>query len=55
MELIVLYKEKGLTLQAIADRLNENGFRTAGKLFFRTSVKRLWERYSQKQVSGADG
>lgn len=46
-ELILLYKDKGLTLQAIANRLNENGFRTSrGKLFQRVTVKRLWERVS---------
>ena len=46
-ELILLYKDKGLTLQDIANRLNENGFRTSrGKLFQRVTVKRLWERAS---------
>lgn len=46
MELIALYKDKELTLQEIADKLNINGFRTStGKLFQRTTVKRLWERY----------
>lgn len=46
MELIALYKDKEMTLQEIADRLNINGFRTAkGLLFQRTTVKRLWERY----------
>lgn len=45
-ELITLYKDKELTLQEIADKLNINGFRTSsGKLFQRTTVKRLWERY----------
>lgn len=48
-ELIVLYKDKGLTLQVIAEKLNKNGFRTAkGKLFQRTSVWRLWERYKRE-------
>lgn len=46
MELIALYKDKELTLQEIADKLNMNGFRTStGRLFQRTTVKRLWERY----------
>lgn len=46
MELIALYKDKELTLQEIADKLNINGFRTSeGKLFQRTTVKRLWDRY----------
>ena len=47
-ELILLYKDKGLSLQQIADKLNANGFRTAaGKVFHRTSVKRLWDRTNQ--------
>lgn len=51
MELIALYKDKELTLQEIADKLNINGFRTSeGKLFQRTTVKRLWERYLSEQV-----
>lgn len=46
--LIALYKEKGLTLQAIATQLNNNGFRTAtNKLFHKTTVKRLWDRYKK--------
>ena len=45
-ELIILYKEKGLNLQAIANKLNEHGFRTStNKQFHKTSVKRLWERF----------
>jgi len=44
-ELIILYKDKGLTLQQIADKLNENGFATSsGKTFHRTTVKRLWDK-----------
>ncbi len=47
-ELILLYKDKGLSLQQIADKLNTNGFQTAaGKVFHRTSVKRLWDRTNQ--------
>jgi DNA invertase Pin-like site-specific DNA recombinase len=48
-ELVVLYKDKGLTLQEIADNLNINGFRTSrGKYFHRTTVKRLWDRYKKE-------
>ena len=44
-ELIILYKDKGLSLQKIANKLNVNGFKTtSGKLFHRTTVKRLWDR-----------
>jgi DNA invertase Pin-like site-specific DNA recombinase len=44
-ELIVLYKDKGLTLQQISDKLNENGFATSsGKSFHRTTVNRLLGR-----------
>jgi len=50
MELIALYKEKEMTLQQIADKLNANGFCTSrGKQFRRTSVKRLWERFCRLQ------
>jgi len=45
-ELIVLYKDKGLTLEAISEKLNNSGFRTSkGKLFHKTTVSRLWKRY----------
>lgn len=48
-ELIVLYKDKGLTLEVIAEKLNQNGFKTAqGKLFHRTTVQRLWKRYKRE-------
>lgn len=51
-ELIVLYKDKNLTLDAIAQKLNENGFRTSkGKLFQKTTVSRLWKRYQTEQVA----
>lgn len=53
-ELILLYKDKGLTLQAIAQKLNQAGFRTAqGKLFQKTTVSRLWKR-SQTQIRGIE-
>lgn len=49
-ELIILYKDKGLTLQVIADKLNSHGFRTSkGKLFQRATVKRLWDRYGEQE------
>lgn len=55
MPLIVLCQEKGLTLQAIAEQLNQNGFRTAqGKLFQKTTVKRLWDRHQKKATIGID-
>ena len=38
-------KEQGLTLQAIADKLNAEGYETArGKMFEKVTVKRLLER-----------
>lgn len=47
-ELIVLYKDKGLTLEAIAEKLNRNGFKSStGKLFQKTTVNRLWKRYQE--------
>lgn len=50
-ELILLYKDKGLTLQQIADKLNDNGFQTAsGKSFYRTTVKRLWDRTQKRAL-----
>lgn len=48
-ELIVLYKDKGLTLEVIAERLNQNGFKTStGKQFQKTTVLRLWRRYQER-------
>jgi DNA invertase Pin-like site-specific DNA recombinase len=50
-ELIILYKDKGLTLEAIAGKLNQSGFRSStGKLFQKTTVARLWKRYQTEQV-----
>lgn len=50
-ELIVLYKDKDLTLEEIAQKLNKNGFRTSkGKLFQKTSVSRLWKRYQTEKM-----
>lgn len=44
--LICEYKEKGMTLQAIADKLNANKYRTStGKQFHKTSVTRIYKRY----------
>lgn len=49
MELVSLYKEKGLTLKAIATKLNKNGFKTArGNKFQKTTVTRLYNRYLSK-------
>lgn len=45
-ELIHLYKEKGYTLQQIANKLNQNGFKSStGKKFHKTTVNRLLKRY----------
>ena len=42
----VMYRERGMTLQAIADKLNEDGYRTRyGKLFQPRTVKNLIDRY----------
>jgi len=49
-ELSVIYREMGMTLQAIADKLNENGYRTRyGKRFYPRTVKNLIERYTSKK------
>jgi DNA invertase Pin-like site-specific DNA recombinase len=46
--LICEYKDKGMTLQAIAEKLNLNGFKTSqGAQFQKVTVKRLHERYCQ--------
>ena len=46
-ELVVMYAEKGLTLQTIADKLNEAGYTTRrGKSFNTTTVLRLAKRYA---------
>ena len=46
MELIRLYKSNGMTLQEIADNLNNAGFKTStGKQFHKTTVSRLYKRY----------
>ena len=45
MELIKMYKAEKMTLAAIAEKLNDNGFRTStGKAFHKTTVSRLWKR-----------
>jgi DNA invertase Pin-like site-specific DNA recombinase len=51
MQIVILYKEKGWTLQAIAKALNQNGFRTStNKLFHKTTVKRLWDRHKKSKL-----
>lgn len=46
MELISLYKDKGMSLSQIAAKLNANGFKTArGMQFQKTTVTRLYKRY----------
>jgi hypothetical protein len=40
------YRKSGLSLQKIANELNENGFlSSSGKKFQKTSVKRLLKKY----------
>ena len=49
--LIAEYKKQGMTLQAIADKLNTNNFRTStGKQFHKTTVTRIYERYCMASV-----
>jgi len=49
MMLICEYRNKGMTLQAIADKLNANGFKSSqGRAFQKVTVKRLYERYCQE-------
>ena len=49
--LIAEYKKQGIALQAIADRLNDNNFRTStGKRFHKTTVTRIYERYCMVSV-----
>lgn len=50
MELISLYKSQGLTLEKIANKLNDNGFKTStGKQFHKTTVSRLHKRFLELQ------
>ncbi|PTX13133.1 DNA invertase Pin-like site-specific DNA recombinase [Pontibacter mucosus] len=50
-ELIQMYREKGMTYQQIADRLNSHGFTTRrGKKFFAITVQRLHIRQGQLQT-----
>lgn len=53
-ELIRLYRKEGLTYRAIADRLNQTGYRTRhGQAFFAMSVKRLdGKRWTHKHDLG---
>ena len=45
-ELITMYREKGLSLQQIADRLNAAGYQTRrGKSFHKSTVKMLLDRH----------
>ncbi len=51
-ELIRLYERDQLSLRAIAERLNEHGFRTRyGKLFQCESVRRIIQRANEKTGS----
>ncbi|WP_266206383.1 recombinase family protein [Pontibacter kalidii] len=50
-ELIQMYREKDMTYQQIADRLNSHGFTTRrGKKFFAITVQRLHVRQGQLQT-----
>ena len=50
-ELIQMYREKGMTYQQIAQRLNSHGFTTRrGKKFFAITVQRLHIRQGQLQT-----
>jgi DNA invertase Pin-like site-specific DNA recombinase len=50
-ELILMYREKGMNYQAIADRLNSHGFTTRrGKQFFPITVQRLYQRHKNFPV-----
>lgn len=52
MELIQLYKSQGLTLEQIANKLNDNGFKTArNKSFHKTTVSRLYKRFLQLKTA----
>ena len=54
-ELIVMYREKGMDYQAIAERLNSHGFTTRrGKPFFAMTVLRLYQRHKQLLVEPLD-
>jgi DNA invertase Pin-like site-specific DNA recombinase len=45
-ELILMYRDKGMNYQEIADRLNSHGFTTRrGKAFFPITVQRLYQRH----------
>lgn len=49
--LIVPLRENGMSFQKIADRLNENGFKTAtGKQFSNVQVLILYDRYIKSQT-----
>ncbi|QCR25312.1 recombinase family protein [Pontibacter sp. SGAir0037] len=51
-ELIQMYREKNMTYQQIADRLNSHGFTTRrGKKFFAITVQRLHIRQGQLQTN----
>ena len=48
---ISLLKGQGLSLHAIARRLNAENYRTrTGKLFHYSQVKNIWERFNNKEI-----
>ena len=49
MSMVVKCKSEGMSLKAIADELNSNGFLTSqGKQFYKTTVQRLYQRYERE-------
>ncbi len=51
--LIVEYRKSGLSYNKISGALNENGFTTSkGKKFYASSVKRLYDRYLDRELNG---
>lgn len=52
MSLVARCKKDGMTLEAIANELNQNGFVSSrGRQFHKTTVKRLYERYLAMELS----
>ncbi len=54
MEFVSMYREKGLTLQQIADKLNSQKQKTPSDMkyarFHRTTINRLLSRYNRLNV-----
>lgn len=61
-DLIMLYREQGMSFQTIANTLNEKEFRTRGNgkkgkgsCFYSTTVKRLYDRAINKMIENEEG